>query len=147
MKNILFIILFLFTLNCSINKVSKTHGFRFVEAKYEEIILNKTNKNDLKNIIGPPSSKSIFDDVWFYIERKKRSQSIFKLGKKKIVNKLNRKKKNIYFKIHDQKKNRTLMNLRTSSSTSSRNTVVSSPQPRVMMPPKPFTPPNSSHHL
>ena len=28
------------------------------------------------------------------------------------------------------------MNLRTSSSTSSRNTVVSSPQPRVMMPPK-----------
>ena len=86
MKNILFIILFLFTLNCTINKVSKTHGFRFIEAKYEKIILNKTNKNDLKNIIGPPSSKSIFDDVWFYIERKKRSQSLFKLGKKKIVN-------------------------------------------------------------
>ena len=69
MKNILFIILFLFTLNCSINKVSKTHGLRFIEVKYEKIVLNKTNKNDLKNIIGPPSSKSIFDDVWFYIER------------------------------------------------------------------------------
>ena len=86
MKYISFIFIFFFTLNCSINKVSNTHGFRFIEAKYEKIILNKTNKNDLKNIIGPPSSKSLFDDVWFYIERKKRSQSLFKLGKKKIVN-------------------------------------------------------------
>ena len=84
MKNIFFIILFLFTLNCNINKVSKTHGFRFIEAKYEKIILNKTNKNDLKNIIGPPSSKSKFDDIWFYIERKKTNQQILKLGKKKI---------------------------------------------------------------
>ena len=86
MKNIILVFLFLFTLNCSINKVSNTHGFRFVETKYDKIILNKTNKNDLRNMIGPPSSISKFDDVWFYIERKKRSQSLFKLGKKKIVN-------------------------------------------------------------
>ena len=86
MKNIIFIILFFLTLNCSLNKVSNTHGFRFVEAKYDKIILNKTNKNDLRSIIGPPSSISKFGDVWFYIERKKSSQSFLKLGKKRITN-------------------------------------------------------------
>ena len=77
------IILFLFTLNCSINKVSNTHGYRFLEKKYETIELNKSNKNDVKKIIGPPSSRSKFDNTWFFIERKKVNQSLFKLGKKK----------------------------------------------------------------
>ena len=84
MKYISFIFIFLFTLNCSINKVSNTHGLRFLEKKYEKIVLNKTNKNDIRNTIGPPSSISKFGDTWFYIERKKTNQSIFKLGKKKI---------------------------------------------------------------
>ena len=84
MKNFLyFFFIFLFTLNCSINKVSNTHGFRFIETKYDKIILNKSNKNDVRKIIGPPSSISKFDDTWFYIERKKTNQSLFKLGKKK----------------------------------------------------------------
>ena len=74
----------MFTLNCSINKVSNTHGYRFIEKKYDDIIINKSNKNDIRKMIGPPSSVSEFDDIWFYIERKKTSQSIFKLGKKKI---------------------------------------------------------------
>ena len=84
MKYILYLSLFLFTLNCSINKVSNTHGFRFIEKKYDEILLNKTNKNDIRNSIGPPSSISKFGDTWFYIERRKTNQSLFKLGKKKI---------------------------------------------------------------
>ena len=76
--------IFLFTLNCSINKVSNTHGLRFLENKFEKIQLNKSNKNDLRKIIGPPSSVSKFDDIWIYIERKKINQSLVKLGKKKI---------------------------------------------------------------
>ncbi len=84
MKYILLFLVFLFTLNCSINKVSNTHGFSLLEKKFEEITLNKNNKNDIKKIIGPPSSVSNFDDIWFYIERKKTNQSIYKLGKKKI---------------------------------------------------------------
>ena len=84
MKYILFIFIFFFTLNCSINKVSNTHGFRFIEKKYDEILLNKTNKNDIRNSIGPPSSISKFGDTWFYIERRKTNQSLFRLGKKKI---------------------------------------------------------------
>jgi len=82
---ILFIFLFLFTLNCSTNKVSKIHGFRLIENKFEELNVNSTNKNDVKKIIGPPSSKSKFDgNIWYYIEREKTNQSIVKLGIKKI---------------------------------------------------------------
>ena len=76
--------IFLFTLNCSINKVSNLHGFRFIDTKLEKIELNRSNKNDVRTIIGPPSSISTFDDTWLYFERKKTNQSLFKLGKKKI---------------------------------------------------------------
>ena len=38
----------------------------------------------MRKLIGPPSSTSTFDDMWFYIERQKVNQSIVKLGKKKI---------------------------------------------------------------
>ena len=84
MKFFSLIIIFFLTLNCSINKVSKTHGSRFVELKYDKIIVNKSNKNDVRENIGPPSSISKFDNSWFYIERKQTNQSLFKLGKKKI---------------------------------------------------------------
>ena len=82
---ILVLFIFLFTLNCSTNKVSKVHGIRLIENKYEKVQLNKDNKNDVKNLIGPPSIISSFDNnKWFYIEREKTNQSIVKLGIKKI---------------------------------------------------------------
>ena len=81
---IIYILLFLFTLNCSVNKVSNIHGYRFLDDKFDKIILNKTNKNDLRKLIGPPSTKSDFNDTWMYFERKKTNQSLFKLGEKKI---------------------------------------------------------------
>ena len=84
MKIISLLSIFLLTLNCSINKVSNNHGFRFLDEKFKKIIVKESNKNDVRNIIGPPSSKSKFDDTWFYIERKKTNQSLIKLGKKKI---------------------------------------------------------------
>ena len=84
MKYISLFILFFFTINCSVNKVSNTHGFRFLETKSDNILINKTNKNDLKKLIGPPSSVSNFNDIWIYIERKKTNQSIYKFGKKRI---------------------------------------------------------------
>ena len=84
MKYLFLLLIFFFTLNCSQNKVSNTHGIRFIEKKYDKILVNRSNKNDVRRIIGPPSSISKFGDVWFYIERKKTNQSILKLGKKKI---------------------------------------------------------------
>ena len=82
---IFIIFLFLFTLNCSANKVANNHGFISLESKFKKISINKTNKNDILNIIGPPSSISNFDkNKWFYVQRIKTNQSLFKLGIKKI---------------------------------------------------------------
>ena len=82
---ILFIILFLFTLNCSTNKVSNNHGFKSLEGKFDKIIVNQTNKNDIIKLIGPPSTKSDFNkNKWFFVERRKTNQSLVKLGIKKI---------------------------------------------------------------
>ena len=48
--------------------------------------LNETNKNDIFSIIGPPSTKSTFDnDIYIYIERKTSSSKLTKLGKKKLL--------------------------------------------------------------
>ena len=39
--------------------------------KQKEIIILNTNKNDVEIALGPPSTKSTFDnDVWIYMERK-----------------------------------------------------------------------------
>ena len=84
MKYLLLILLFLITLNCSRNKVTNSHGYNFISSKYDKIELNRTNKNDLRKLIGPPSSKSDFKDMWIYIERKKTNQSLINLGKQKI---------------------------------------------------------------
>ena len=84
MKKLYLFLIFFFTLNCSINKVSNLHGYRSIENKYEKIISNKSNKNDVRRLIGPPSSISKFGDTWIYIERKKTNQSIYKLGIKRI---------------------------------------------------------------
>ncbi len=82
---ILILFLFLFTLNCSTNKFSKNHGFKSLETKFEKIVINQSNKNDIIDLIGPPSTKSDFNkNKWFYIERRKTNQSLIKLGNKKI---------------------------------------------------------------
>ena len=83
-KIFLLILFFLITLNCTKNKVSNTHGIRLVENKYLNLIINKSNKNDVREIVGPPSSVSNFNNKWIYIERQKNNQSLIKLGKKKI---------------------------------------------------------------
>ena len=54
--------------------------------KYNKIKINITNKNDLLKIIGPPSTKSDFNkNKWFYLERLKTNQSLFKFGTQKIT--------------------------------------------------------------
>ena len=85
MKYIL-ILLLLFTLSCSLNKVKNNHGVLSLENKISKIKINKSNINDIINIFGPPSTKSSFDNnVWIYIERKKVNRTIFALGNKKTV--------------------------------------------------------------
>jgi len=80
-----FIIAFIFILSCSTNKVKNNHGVLSLNNKFNKIVVEKSNSNDILNLLGPPSTKSSFDtNIWIYIERKKTNQSIFKLGKQKI---------------------------------------------------------------
>ena len=81
----LIILIFIFILNCSGNKVSNYHGSKLLDSKYDIIEVNVTNKNDLTKIIGPPSTISDFNEnLWFYFERLKTNQSLIKLGAQKI---------------------------------------------------------------
>ena len=66
-------------------KVAKHHGVPFLEKKQQSLILNKSNKNDIKRILGEPSTTSKFDnDVWIYIERKQTQSDLKNLGLMKI---------------------------------------------------------------
>ena len=64
----------------------KHHGVPFLEKKQANLIVNKSNKNEIKQILGLPSTKSKFDnDVWIYIERKQTQSELKNLGKMKIL--------------------------------------------------------------
>ena len=86
MIKILYIIfLSLIVANCSFKPVVKHHGVPFLEKKQSSLLINKTNKNDIRKILGNPSTQSKFDnDVWIYIERKQTQSKLKNLGKMKI---------------------------------------------------------------
>ena len=85
MKKFYLIIFILFT-SCSLNKVVQHHGVHNLEKKQTKLRINYSNKNDVLSLIGPPSTKSTFDnDIYIYIERKTSSSKLTKLGKKKLL--------------------------------------------------------------
>ena len=71
--------------NCSFKPVVKHHGVPFLEKKQLELTINLSNKNDIREILGNPSTTSKFDnDVWIYIERKQTQSKLKNLGRMKI---------------------------------------------------------------
>ena len=86
MKKIYIIIILIFLSSCSFNKVVKHHGVHNLNKKQTKLKINYSNKNDIIKLIGPPSTKSSFDnDVFIYIERKTTGSKVTKLGKKKLL--------------------------------------------------------------
>ena len=87
MKNFYYIIfIFFFISNCTLNKVVKHHGVHFLEKKHNKLKINKSNKNDITSLLGPPSTKSTFDkDLWIYIERATSSSKVTRLGKATLL--------------------------------------------------------------
>ena len=80
------LIAFLFITNCTLNKVVKKHGIRNLEIKQEKLNINQSNINDITKLLGPPSTKSTFDNaIWIFIEREITHEKIFKLGKEKLI--------------------------------------------------------------
>tara|TARA_B100000989_G_scaffold134893_1_gene100228 strand:- start:425 stop:892 length:468 start_codon:yes stop_codon:yes gene_type:complete len=83
---ILLIILTIFLSSCKLNKVVNHHGIHNLETKSKQLTINKSNINQIRNILGPPSSKSYFDnDIYIYLERKTSNSKLLKLGKKKLI--------------------------------------------------------------
>jgi len=112
-KYILIFIFFIIS-SCSSGKVVNTHGNNLINITNSKLIVNKTNKNDIIDLLGPPSSKSSFNDnIWIYIETKKQSTSLFKIGSRKLIKsnvlvvRLNERgvlKKKDYYNIDDMNK-------------------------------------------
>ena len=85
MKKILILTLFILA-SCSLNKVVMHHGVHNLDKKQAKLRINYTNINEITKLIGPPSTKSTFDnDIFIYIERKTSSSKLTKLGKRKLI--------------------------------------------------------------
>ena len=79
--NRLFIVLFIILAACQLQEPTKNHGIVFLKNRSDQLILNKSNKNDVIRIIGQPHSKSINDDnIWIYLERTLTKGKYHKLG-------------------------------------------------------------------
>ena len=86
MRKVLYVILLCLISNCTLNKVVYHHGVHNLEKKQLKLRVNQSNKNDIIRLIGPPSTKSSFDnDIFIYIERKTTGSKVTKLGKKKLL--------------------------------------------------------------
>ena len=81
-KNHIFLYTLLFILNnCTLQEPSLNHGIVFLDKRADKLVINKSNKNDVLNIIGQPHTKSIKDqNYWIYIERTLTKGDYHKLG-------------------------------------------------------------------
>ena len=83
---IILIILAIFLSSCKLNKIVKHHGIHNLEVKSKELLINETNINQIKSLLGPPSSTSYFnEDILIYLERKTSNSKLLKFGKKKLI--------------------------------------------------------------
>ena len=77
---ILLILLFILS-SCQLQESAKNHGILFLENRSNKLAINKSNKNDVIDIIGEPHSKSFdSEDTWIYIERTLSKGKYHKLG-------------------------------------------------------------------
>ena len=86
MYKILYIFFFaLVVSNCSFEKVVKHHGVPFLDKKQKQLVIDQSTSNDIRKILGTPSTRSKFDnDIWIYIERKQTQSRLRNLGRMKI---------------------------------------------------------------
>ena len=84
--NLVYIVLIFLLTNCQLKEPIKVHGINFLENRSKKISLNKSNKNDVLNILGNPHTTSIDDEnLWFYFDRKLAGSSIVNFGDKDIL--------------------------------------------------------------
>ena len=118
--------------NCSFKKVVKHHGVPFLEKKQKQLIIDQSTSNDVRKILGTPSTRSKFDnDVWIYIERKQTQSQLRNLGKMKIfrndvlvleIDNYGILKKKEFYNMEDMKKIKVVEN--TTEATFARNSFI-----------------------
>ena len=84
MKKIIYLILasLIFLSECQRRPVIKTHGISYLEKREKLIVVNKSNKNDIVNVLGQPSTRGMIDEnLWIYIERTRTKGKLLKLGR------------------------------------------------------------------
>ena len=80
-NRVLFLILLLTLNNCQLKDPDKTHGINFLNNRAKQLVINKSNKNDVIKILGNPHSKSISNEnEWIYIERVLTKGKLYKMG-------------------------------------------------------------------
>ena len=87
MKNLFILLLItLFFSACSLKRVQKHHGVHFLNKKQEKLTVNQSNRNDILELLGSPSTRSTFDnDLWIYIERETKRPSILVFGQEEVI--------------------------------------------------------------
>ncbi len=71
-----------FLANCQLQEPKKLHGINYLENRENLLLINKSNKNDVINLLGSPHSISINDEnKWFYFERMITRGKLHKLGR------------------------------------------------------------------
>ena len=75
-------IIVLFNLNnCQLKDPDKTHGINYLKNRANQLIVTKSNKNDVIKLFGTPHVKSITDEnEWMYFERVLTKGNLHKLG-------------------------------------------------------------------
>ena len=112
-KTVYLLSILLFTISCQRNEIVKTHGIAYLEKREKLIFVEKSNKNDVINIFGQPSTKGMTDDnLWIYIERTMKKGKLLKLGRNYLTknnvlvlefDKYGILKKKEFHDIHDMK--------------------------------------------
>jgi len=115
-----------------LKKVVKHHGVPFLEKKQKQLIIDQSSSNDIRKILGTPSTRSKFDnDIWIYIERKQTQSKLRNLGKMKIfkndvlvleLDNYGILKKKEFYNMEDMKKIKVAQD--TTSATFTRNSFI-----------------------
>ena len=133
MFKILYIFFFaLVVSNCSFEKVVKHHGVPFLDKKQKQLVIDQSTSNDIRKILGTPSTRSKFDnDIWIYIERKQTQSRLRNLGRMKIfkndvlvleIDSYGILKKKEFYNMEDMKKIKVAQD--TTSATFTRNSFI-----------------------
>ena len=81
-RTIYLLLILLFVIACQRQEIVKTHGISYLEKRGKLVFVSKSNKNDVVNIFGQPSTKGMTNDnVWIYIERTQTRGKALKLGR------------------------------------------------------------------